>query len=112
MDKELKRIDNPPPPAPKRSPKPLWQPQAERKPVVIEIQSISGAALNLICKKHSDYELFSVTLQEIDSLIDQQRTQNDVLFDYLDVFCTAYLDNILIYSENKLEYTAQVRLVL
>jgi hypothetical protein len=37
---------------------------------------------------------------------------NDVLFDYLDMFCTAYLDNILIYSENKLEHTAQVRLVL
>jgi transposase InsO family protein len=41
-----------------------------------------------------------------------QRYMNDILFDYLDVFCTAYLDDILIYSENELEYTAQVRLVL
>jgi hypothetical protein len=37
---------------------------------------------------------------------------NDVLFDYLDVFCTAYLDDILIYNNNELEHTAQVRLVL
>jgi len=29
---------------------------------------------------------------------------NDVLFDYLDDFYTAYLDNILIYSENKLDH--------
>jgi hypothetical protein len=37
---------------------------------------------------------------------------NNILFDYLDNFCTAYLDNILIYSENKLEYKAQVKKVL
>jgi hypothetical protein len=41
-----------------------------------------------------------------------QRYMNDILFDYLDIFCTAYLDDILIYSENELEYTTQVRLVL
>jgi hypothetical protein len=41
-----------------------------------------------------------------------QRYMNDILFDYLDMFCTAYLDDILIYSDNELEYTAQVRLVL
>jgi len=33
-----------------------------------------------------------------------QRFINDVLFDYLDDFYTAYLDDILIYSENKLDY--------
>ena len=37
---------------------------------------------------------------------------NNVLFDYLDNFCTAYLDNIIIYSENKLEHTEHVRKVL
>jgi hypothetical protein len=41
-----------------------------------------------------------------------QRYMNDILFDYLDMFCTAYLDDIVIYSENELEYTAQVHLVL
>jgi hypothetical protein len=35
-----------------------------------------------------------------------------VLFDYLDDFCTAYLDNIFIYSDNVLEYEAQIKKVL
>ena len=33
-----------------------------------------------------------------------QRFMNDVLFDYLDDFYTAYLNDILIYSENELDY--------
>ena len=37
---------------------------------------------------------------------------NDVLFDYLDDFCTAYLDDILIYSEDPLEHTEHIRKVL
>jgi len=37
---------------------------------------------------------------------------NDVLFEYLDVFCTAYLDNILIYSKDLLEHETYVKLVL
>ena len=41
-----------------------------------------------------------------------QRYINDVLFDYLDNFCTAYVDNILIYSEDLLEHDAQVKKVL
>ena len=37
---------------------------------------------------------------------------NDVLFDYLDDFCTAYLDDILIYLENELDYEIHVKKVL
>jgi hypothetical protein len=37
---------------------------------------------------------------------------NNILFDYLDVFCTVYLDDILIYSENPLEHETHVKLVL
>ena len=37
---------------------------------------------------------------------------NDVLFDYLDNFCTAYLDNILIYSNNPLKHEIYVKKVL
>jgi hypothetical protein len=37
---------------------------------------------------------------------------NNVLFEYLNDFCTAYLDNIIIYSENEAEYTEHVRRVL
>ena len=41
-----------------------------------------------------------------------QRYINDILFDYLDDFCTAYLDDILIYSDNELEYETHVKKVL
>jgi hypothetical protein len=37
---------------------------------------------------------------------------NDILFDYLDDFCIAYLDNILIYSDNKLEHEYYMKKVL
>jgi transposase InsO family protein len=41
-----------------------------------------------------------------------QRYMNDILFDYLDDFCTAYLDDILIYSEDPLEHDQHVQKVL
>ena len=41
-----------------------------------------------------------------------QRYINNVLFDYLDDFCIAYLDNILIYLENELEHESYVKKVL
>jgi predicted oxidoreductase len=37
---------------------------------------------------------------------------NKTLIEYLDDFCTVYLDNILIYSENPLEHTEHVCKVL
>jgi len=37
---------------------------------------------------------------------------NDVLFNYLNNFYTAYLDNIIIYSKNKLEHEEHVYKVL
>jgi hypothetical protein len=41
-----------------------------------------------------------------------QRYINNVLFKYLDDFYTAYLDNILIYSENPKEHKIYVYKVL
>ena len=41
-----------------------------------------------------------------------QQYMNDVLFNYLDNFCTAYLDDILIYSDNELNHDAHVHKVL
>jgi hypothetical protein len=37
---------------------------------------------------------------------------NDILQEYLDVFCTAYLGDILIYSDTMQEYREHVQLVL
>jgi hypothetical protein len=36
---------------------------------------------------------------------------NDILFDYLDEFCIAYLDDIFIYFENAKEHTKHVWIV-
>jgi hypothetical protein len=41
-----------------------------------------------------------------------QRWMNKVLSDYLDIFCIAYLDDILIYSDNLTQHRQHVRLVL
>jgi len=41
-----------------------------------------------------------------------QRYINNVLFNYLDDFYTAYLDNIMIYSKNELEHEEHVYKVL
>ena len=41
-----------------------------------------------------------------------QQYMNNILFNYLDDFCTAYLDDILIYSDNKLNHDAHVYKVL
>jgi len=41
-----------------------------------------------------------------------QRYINNVLFDYLDDFYTAYLNDILIYSDNELEYKVYIKKVL
>jgi len=41
-----------------------------------------------------------------------QRYINDILFNYLNDFYTAYLDNIMIYSKNKLEHEEHVHKVL
>ena len=37
---------------------------------------------------------------------------NDVLFDYLNDFYTAYLDDIIIYSEDPLKYKCHIQKVL
>ena len=41
-----------------------------------------------------------------------QRYVNETLRPYLDQFCTAYLDDVLVYSENTEDHTTHVRLVL
>jgi len=41
-----------------------------------------------------------------------QRFINDTLFDFLNVFCTAYMDDILIYSQSQEEHTKHVQMIL
>jgi hypothetical protein len=41
-----------------------------------------------------------------------QALVNDILYEYLDIFVFAYLDDILVYSENEKNYVKHVTLVL
>ncbi|KAM3086285.1 hypothetical protein ACMFMF_000238 [Clarireedia jacksonii] len=66
MEKELKRVEPMAPilnAEPKRLPKPLWIPPSQRKPSAVEIYTISAVAMNCICKRDSDNELFTVSSQ-------------------------------------------------
>jgi hypothetical protein len=52
------------------------------------------------------------TLDEVLALVTFQRFINDSLREYLDQFCSTYLDDILIYSKTKEEHTEHIRKVL
>ncbi|KAK1913712.1 hypothetical protein P3342_006955 [Pyrenophora teres f. teres] len=41
-----------------------------------------------------------------------QRAINSALFEYLDQFCTAYLDDVLVYSESESAHVSHVKKVL
>ncbi len=41
-----------------------------------------------------------------------QKYINDILREFLDKFCIAYLNDILIYNDNELEYKIYVKLIL
>ena len=48
----------------------------------------------------------------INGLVTYQRYINDILFNYLNNFYIAYLDDIIIYFKNKLEYKEYIYKVL
>jgi hypothetical protein len=41
-----------------------------------------------------------------------QRWINEILSDYLDMFCIAYLDDILIYSDNLKQHCQHIKMIL
>ena len=54
--------------------------------------------------RYGSYKYKVLPFKLINGLATYQRYINNVLFNYLDEFYTAYLDNILIYSDNKLKH--------
>ena len=82
------------------------------------------AAYNLVCMAGGEewktafrtrYGLFESLVMPFvltDAPATFQKFINDVLRPYLDIFCTAYLDDILIYSDNLGEHKIHVRRVL
>jgi len=53
---------------------------------------------------YSSYKYKVLPFRLINGPATYQRYINDILFNYLNEFCTVYLDNILIYSDNELKY--------
>ena len=68
--------------------------------------------LTMFRTRYSSYKYRVLPFRLTNGPTTYQRYINDVLFEYLDVFYIAYLDNILIYSKDPLEHETHVKLVL
>jgi hypothetical protein len=56
------------------------------------------------CTRYGSYKYKVLPFRLTNRLATYQRYINNVFFNYLDEFYTAYLDDILIYLDNKLKY--------
>ena len=68
--------------------------------------------LTTFCTRYRLYKYKVLSFSLCNSSVSFQRYINDVLFNYLNNFCTAYVDDILIYSDNPLKHDTQVKKVL
>ena len=68
--------------------------------------------LTIFYTRYGSYKCKVLPFRLINGPATYQWYINDILFDYLNKFCTAYLDNILIYSDNKLKHQVHVKKVL
>jgi hypothetical protein len=62
--------------------------------------------------KYSLYEYLVILFGLTNAPASFQRWMNEVLSDYLDIFCIAYLDDILIYSDNIKQYQQHMKMIL
>ncbi len=60
----------------------------------------------------SAYKYHVLSFDLINESTSYQHYMNDVLFEYLNDFCQAYLDDVLIYSKTLKKYIRHVRLIL
>ena len=68
--------------------------------------------LTIFQTRYRTYKYKVLPFRLTNGLATYQRYINDILFNYLNDFYTAYLDNIIIYSKNELEYDKYVYKVL
>jgi hypothetical protein len=66
----------------------------------IRIATPEDKDLLTFCTPLSNYKPKVLQFSPINSLTTFQRFINNTLFNYLNVFCTAYINNILIYSQS------------
>jgi len=63
-----------------------------------------------ICFKFFEY--FVILFDLYNEFVSFQKYINNIFREFLDKFCIAYLDNILIYNNNKLKYEIYIKLIL
>jgi hypothetical protein len=63
-----------------------------------------------ICYKLYKYKVLFFRLTNRPAIY--QQYINNILFEYLDNFCSVYFDNILIYSDNELKYQQYIKKIL
>jgi hypothetical protein len=64
---------------------------------------------------YTRFDLFEFLILSFDlcnELVSFQHFINDTFYEYLDEFCTAYLDDILIYNDNELKHETHVKKIL
>ena len=64
---------------------------------------------------HTQYSMFKYQVMPFsltNSLSTFQQFMNDTFMDYLDVFLTAFMDDLLIYSSDLLEHEVHIKKVL
>ena len=61
--------------------------------------------------RYNLYEFLIINFDLCEILFSFQNHINNVLHEYFDDFCTIYIDDILIYNENRKKHTRHVRLI-
>ena len=78
-----------------------------------KLRMIEGEKWKTTFKTRYDlYEFFIINFDLCEISSSFQNYINNVLHEYLDDFYTIYIDNILIYNENRKEHIRHVRLIL
>jgi hypothetical protein len=78
----------------------------------IRIATLEDKDLLTFCISLGNYKPKVLQFGPTNSLTTFQRFINNTLFDYLNVFCTIYINDILIYSQSQEEHTQHVKMVL
>ena len=77
-----------------------------------KLRMIEEKKWKMVFKTRYDlYESFLINFDLCEVSFCFQNYINNVLYEYLDNFCTTYIDNILIYNENRKKHIRHVRLI-
>ena len=77
-----------------------------------KLRMIKGGKWKTVFKTRYDlYEFFIINFDLCEILFSFQNYINNVLHEYFNDFCTIYIDDILIYNENRKKHIRHVRLI-